>query len=127
MADNPPYLFRDTPEYLIEQHYRRLTTFTGYSEPEILQAEARLGARFPAVFREYLRKMAKSPGELFTGSDLAGIADFEQFAPRHWNCWLRLTRHYRCRPRLWSFCRIRVTPLSIYSRSMPLMYRRCNG
>jgi hypothetical protein len=31
------------------------------------------------VFRHYLLEMAKSPGDLFRGSDLAGIADFEQF------------------------------------------------
>ena len=39
----------------------------------------RLGVRFPAVFREYLREMAKSPGDLFRGSHLAGITEFEQF------------------------------------------------
>ena len=79
MAENPPYVFRDTPRHLIEQHCRRLTTFAGYSEPEVAEAEARLGVRFPAVFRTYLREMAKSPGDLFCGSDLAGITQFEQF------------------------------------------------
>jgi len=42
-------------------------------------AERRLGVRFPAVFRTYLREMAKSRGDLFRGSDLAGVADFEEF------------------------------------------------
>ncbi len=79
MAENPPYVFRDTPPELIEQHHRRLTTFAGYSAREITDAEARLGICFPAVFRTYLREMAKSPGDLFRGSHLAGIADFEQF------------------------------------------------
>lgn len=79
LAENPEYVFRDTPQDLIEQHYRRLTTFIGYSEPEVAAAEARLGVRFPAVFRQYLLEMAKSPGELFRGSHLAGITELEQF------------------------------------------------
>jgi hypothetical protein len=79
MADNPPYVFRDTPHALIEQHYRRLTTFAGYSEGELVGAEERLGVRFPAVFRAYLLGMGKSPGDLFRGSEFAGIADFERF------------------------------------------------
>jgi hypothetical protein len=72
MADNPPYIFRDTPPHLIEQHHRRLTTFVGYPEPEVAGAEARLGIRFPAVFRAYLLEMARSPGDLFRGSNLVG-------------------------------------------------------
>ena len=79
MAENPPYVFRDTTQDLIEQHHRRLTTFAGYSALEIAGAEARLGIRFPVVFRTYLQEMAKSPGDLFRGSDLAGIAGFERF------------------------------------------------
>jgi len=31
------------------------------------------------VFRQYLLEMAKSPGDLFKGSDLAGLDKFEQF------------------------------------------------
>jgi hypothetical protein len=79
LAETPEYVFRDTPRHLIEQHYRRLTNFCGYTEPEVAAAEARLGVRFPAVFREYLREMAQSPGDLFRGSHLAGITEFEQF------------------------------------------------
>jgi hypothetical protein len=79
LADNPPYVFRDTPHYLIEKHYQRLTIFVGYTEDEVVKAEARLRVRFPSVFREYLRTMAKSPGDLFRGSDLAGLSEFEQF------------------------------------------------
>jgi SMI1 / KNR4 family (SUKH-1) len=56
-----------------------LTTFVGYPEAEVVAAEARLGVRFPAVFRQYLLEMGKSPGDLFCGSDLAGLAQFEQF------------------------------------------------
>ena len=80
LAENPPYVFRDTTQDLIERHHhRRLTTFVGYSPTEIADAEARLGICFPIVFRTYLREMARSPGDLFRGSDLARIADFEQF------------------------------------------------
>lgn len=79
LAETPEYVFRDTPRHLIEQHYQRLTTFVGYSEPEVADAEARLGVQFPAVFREYLREMAKSPGELFRGSHVATITEFEEF------------------------------------------------
>jgi hypothetical protein len=79
MAENPPHVFRDTPQSLIKDHQRHLTTFAGYSEPEVAQAEARLGVQFPVVFRTFLRELAKSPGDLFRGSDLAGPADFERF------------------------------------------------
>jgi|GEM_PF-2911904 len=79
MVDNAPYVFRDTPQQLIEQEYRRLTTFTGFPETEVAAAEVRLGIRFPAVFRQYLLEMAKSPGNLFRGSDLAGPNEFERF------------------------------------------------
>ncbi|HZF11591.1 MAG TPA: SMI1/KNR4 family protein [Thermoanaerobaculia bacterium] len=79
LADRPEYVFRDTPHHLIEQHDRRLTTFAGYTETEVAAAEARLDVRFPGVFREYLREMAKSPGDLFRGSDLAGVHELEQF------------------------------------------------
>jgi hypothetical protein len=79
LAENPEFVFRDTPQRLIEQHYRRLTTFVGYPAPQVTEAEARLGVPFPAVFRQYLLEMAQSPGDLFGGSDLAQLAEFEQF------------------------------------------------
>jgi len=79
MAENPEFVFRDTPRHLIEKHYRRLTTFVGYPESEVANAEVRLGAQFPAVFRQYLLEMAKSPGNLFRGSGRASITQFEQF------------------------------------------------
>jgi hypothetical protein len=79
LADSPEFVYRDTPQHLIEQDYRRLTTFAGYTEAEVAAAEARLGVRFPAVFRQYLLEMAKSPGDLFRGSNLAGLAEFEEF------------------------------------------------
>ncbi len=79
LAETPEHVFRDTPRHLIEEHQRRRTTFAGYAEAEVADAEARLGVRFPAVFRAYLLEMAKSPGDLFRGSDLAGVADFERF------------------------------------------------
>ncbi len=79
LADQPEYVFRDTPHHLIEQHYQRLTTFVGYSEQEITDVETRLNVRFSVVFRQYLLQMAKSPGDLFCGSDLASLSEFEQF------------------------------------------------
>lgn len=79
LADTPEYVFRDTPQHLIEQHYRRLTTFVGYPENEVAAVEERMGVRLPAVFRQYLLEMAQSPGDLFKGSDLAELAEFEQF------------------------------------------------
>ena len=79
LADSPDYVFRDTPQHLIEQHYQHLTAFVGYPEAEVAATEARLGVRFPAVFRQYLLEMGKSPGELFVGSDLASLEKLEQF------------------------------------------------
>ena len=79
LAETPEHLVRETPRHLIEEHHGRRTTFAGYTEAEVAEAEARLGMRFPAVFRAYLRAMAKSPGDLFRGSELAGVADFERF------------------------------------------------
>jgi hypothetical protein len=79
LTENPDYVFRNTPRDLIEQEYRRLTNFVGYPESEVAATEARLGVQFPMVFRQYLLEMAKSPGDLFRGSDLAGIGEFEQF------------------------------------------------
>ena len=79
MADKPPYVYRNTPRHSTEEHYRRLTTFVGFSEPQVAAAEARLGVRFPMVFRRYLLEMAESPGALFCGSRLAGVESFELF------------------------------------------------
>jgi hypothetical protein len=79
MALAPPYVYRDTDEQLIEAERRRLTQFLGYEEEEVAAAEGRLGFRFPAAFRTYLREMAKSPGDLFRGSDLARLSELEQF------------------------------------------------
>jgi hypothetical protein len=78
MAEDPPYVFHDTPQELIAAHHRRLTTFVGYSEEEVAGAEGQLGVRFPVVFRAYLREMGRSPGDLFRGSDLADIAGFDR-------------------------------------------------
>lgn len=79
MAENPDYTFRDTPRSLIEEHERQLTSFSGYPEAEVAAAEERLGLAFPAVFRRYLLEMARSPGALFRGSDLAGVEDLDSF------------------------------------------------
>jgi hypothetical protein len=79
LANKPAHVFRDTPQDLIEQHYQRATNFVGYSEAEVADAESRLGVRFPAVFREYLREMGRSRGDLFRGSDFADISQFEKY------------------------------------------------
>src|SRR4051794_2785911 len=79
MAENPPYVYRDTPRPLAELYRQRLTNFVGYPEAEVAGAEERLGVRFPEVFRTYLLEMGKSPGDLFRGSERAGIEDFERF------------------------------------------------
>src|SRR5687767_5918778 len=79
LAKHPEYVFRDTPQDLIEEHYRRLTTFAGYTEAEVSAAETGFVVQFTMVFRQYLLEMAMSSGDLFRGSDLAGIDQFEQF------------------------------------------------
>jgi hypothetical protein len=82
LADDPPYRFVRTPEKLAEAYQQRLKTFVGYSEPEVAQAELKMGVRFPTVFRTYLLSMGKSSGDLFQGSSVAGIEDFEQYRTR---------------------------------------------
>ncbi|NIQ00865.1 MAG: hypothetical protein GWM98_25325 [Nitrospinaceae bacterium] len=80
MADNPPYVFKNTPQKLIDQHYQHLTSFVGYSQLEVETAEKFLGLRLPTLFRTYLLEMGRSPGDLFCGSDLAkGPADLMSY------------------------------------------------
>lgn len=79
LAENPPYAYRDAPQHLIEQHQERQKTFGGFSETDVAAAEQRLGLRLPTVFRAYLLELGKFRGELFRGSDVAGIDDFDQF------------------------------------------------
>ncbi|MCA9178462.1 MAG: SMI1/KNR4 family protein [Planctomycetales bacterium] len=79
LADHPAYVFRDTPQHLIDEHYHRLTSFLGFSEEDVASAEERWKIRFPEVFRRYLLEMAKSPGDLFRGSDLVDIVELGQF------------------------------------------------
>lgn len=80
MADDPPFRFVETPPEEAEAYLRRMTTFVGFSEEEVLGAERALGGVcFPAVFRAYLRRMGRARGDLFYGSDLAGLDGFEPF------------------------------------------------
>jgi hypothetical protein len=79
LAENPDFVYRDTPQELIDREQARLTTFAGYPEVDVAAAEERLGVRFPAVFRQYLLEMARSPGDLFRGSDLARPHQFARF------------------------------------------------
>ncbi|WP_254508391.1 SMI1/KNR4 family protein [Anatilimnocola floriformis] len=79
LADNPGYVFVDTPPDLIARHYLRLTKFSGYTEWEVAAVEKKLDVEFPEMFRHYLLEMGKSPGDLFRGSDLAATSEFENF------------------------------------------------
>jgi len=79
MAQNAPYAFSRTPQDLIDEYQSRQTNFLGYTEAEILNAEALLRGRFPTVFREYLLQMGRQPGNLFTGSELAKLSELEAF------------------------------------------------
>ncbi|MEU0539581.1 SMI1/KNR4 family protein [Nocardia sp. NPDC005978] len=78
LADNPGYVFLDTPQELIDSHRARLTTFGGCGESELEAVELRIGARFPEIFREYLLRMGEHCGDLFRGSDRAGISGFDR-------------------------------------------------
>lgn len=77
LAQDPPYVYRDTSDELIRQHHRRLTTFVGYPEQEIAAEEARRGLRFPQVYRAYLARMGVARGDLFRGSKIARLHDFD--------------------------------------------------
>jgi hypothetical protein len=44
-----------------------------------VQAESRLAVQFPQIFRAYLLEIAKAPGVLFQGSDVAEITEFEKY------------------------------------------------
>ncbi|MFX0578397.1 SMI1/KNR4 family protein [Nocardia nepalensis] len=78
LADNPEYVFIDTPQELIDQHRAWLTTFSGCRDAELEAVEARGGGRFSAVFRQYLLRMGEACGDLFRGSDRAGIRGFDR-------------------------------------------------
>ncbi|GAB2534962.1 SMI1/KNR4 family protein [Nocardia heshunensis] len=78
LADNPEYVFRDTPQEVIDEHRAWLITFGGCHDAELEAVEARVGGRFPAVFREYLLELGEACGDLFRGSDRGGIRDFDR-------------------------------------------------
>lgn len=78
LADNPEYVFIDTPQELIDRHRARLTTLRGCRDTELEAVEERVGGRFPEVFRQYLLHMGEACGDLFRGSDRAGIRDFDR-------------------------------------------------
>lgn len=82
MADDPPYIFRDTPSSLIQQEYDRLTHFKGFSEAEVCEIEAQLHGSLPALFRRYLCEMGRSPGDLFVGSEFIRPSGFVSFRDR---------------------------------------------
>ena len=79
MVDDPPYVFKDTPDHLIERHRSHLANFEGFSEEEVASVESTLGFVFPRFFRSFVLEMGKAPGELFCGSDFAGLSRLGQF------------------------------------------------
>jgi hypothetical protein len=79
MVDNPPYRFKKTSRQAAEAYQRKLKIFEGYSEHEVAEAEQKHKTRFPKDFRDYLLIMGKRQGDLFRGSDVAGIDDFEKY------------------------------------------------
>lgn len=82
LAANRPFRFVYTARRDAESYLRKQTRFEGYSEDDVSAAEHRLNVSFPTVFRTYLRRLGKAHGELFIGSDVAGLGDFEQFRTR---------------------------------------------
>ena len=79
VAHRAPYVFVDTPQKLIDDHFRELTRFEGYEESGIVRCEQELDVRFPAAYRDFLLCMGKASGDLLCGSDQAGLEDLEDF------------------------------------------------
>jgi hypothetical protein len=79
LAANRPFRFVRTARGDAESFLRRQTDFTGHPEAEVAQAERRLGVAFPLVFRTYLKRMGRGHGDLFCGSDVAGLGGLERF------------------------------------------------
>jgi len=73
MADDPPFVFRDTSEDDAREYVAKQRRFRGYGTDEIARAEASQGFRFPPLFREYLETLGRERGELFCGSDVVAI------------------------------------------------------
>ena len=78
MADDPYEVIVDSAPHLVEQYRAYQRNFVPYTEREVANAEADLGVVFPNVYRQYLLQMGKSPGELFTGSQLCKIDELPQ-------------------------------------------------
>lgn len=76
LAENRPFSFVDTSRRNAQKYLDRQVHFEGYSEEEIAATERRLNVVFPTVFRTYLNRLGKAQGELFVGSDVAGLQDF---------------------------------------------------
>src|SRR5262245_6485897 len=79
LAGDPPFRFVHNTAAEAAEYLRNVTTFVGFEEAEVAAAEARLGLRFPAVFREFLLRMGRRHGDLFCGSDLASLEQLEGF------------------------------------------------
>ncbi|TWU14653.1 hypothetical protein CA54_35220 [Symmachiella macrocystis] len=78
IADEPPYRYiNTTPEDRAEYEAKK-RSFTGYALEEILAVESRLDIRFPAVYRAFLHIMGISNGDLFCGSNVASLENYDQ-------------------------------------------------
>ncbi|NET08515.1 MAG: hypothetical protein F6K16_28215 [Symploca sp. SIO2B6] len=78
VADNPPYRYLNTSSKDRAAYETQRRTFTGYTDEEIAAVESSLGVRLPAVYRAYLQLMDLSHGDLFCGSNLAFIDEYEE-------------------------------------------------
>ncbi|HEX7843347.1 MAG TPA: SMI1/KNR4 family protein [Kofleriaceae bacterium] len=72
VADGPP-LVEDPWPARAAARLARTKAFVGYPESEVAAAERALGVQFPAMFRTYLLRIGRTPGDLFVGSDLASL------------------------------------------------------
>ncbi len=78
LASNRSYRFVNTPRKDAEHFQQLQTSFVGYSDAEIVQAERRLGVVLPLLFRTYLIRMGKHHGDLFVGSDIPTLDRLEE-------------------------------------------------
>lgn len=79
LFENPPFRFKNTKPEPAAEYMKKFIDFEGYSAKEIEQAEARWKLIFPESFRAYLLQMGKKRGQLFQGSDVAGLDQFPTY------------------------------------------------
>jgi hypothetical protein len=79
LAENRTFRFRNTRRAVAAKYLSDLRRYDGYQPQEIEHAERQMGVTFPASFRAFLLRMGRARGELFRGSDVAGIDDFAEY------------------------------------------------